>query len=202
MLCLYMLRPQPGVAMSVQLGALCRETRFDADMEEALVSSKLDAIGQEYNLLLAGQLEEQRRWYDGRHAQVSMIALTPHAQGAHSARRSQWLTDIACVSSSLRDSAQQCCTLLIGLPLFWSGMSNRWSASWRRDAHSCQQQWPRVRSQLRRPKLLRARQHACRRARRPGWYRVLPAPSHRSSIATAAAVPYTSMTECGVHCPS
>ena len=49
-------------------------------MEEALVSSKLDAIGQEYNLLLAGQLEEQRRWYDGRHAQVHMAALTPRAK--------------------------------------------------------------------------------------------------------------------------
>ena len=44
-------------------------------MEEALVSSKLDAIGQEYNLLLAGQLEEQRRWFEGRHAQ----ATTAHA---------------------------------------------------------------------------------------------------------------------------
>lgn len=47
-----------------------RETRFNADMEEALVSSKLDAIGQEYNALLAGQLEEQRRWFEGRHAQA------------------------------------------------------------------------------------------------------------------------------------
>jgi hypothetical protein len=82
-----MLRPHPGVAMSLQLGALCRETRFDADMEEALVSSKLDAIGQEYNLLLAGQLEEQRRWYDGRHAQVHILSFIPHAQSAHSASR-------------------------------------------------------------------------------------------------------------------
>ena len=47
--------------------------RYDADMEEALVSSKLDAIGQEYNLLLAGQLEEQRRWFEGRHAQVTPL---------------------------------------------------------------------------------------------------------------------------------
>lgn len=69
-----MLCPHPGMAMSLRLGARYRETRFDADMEEALVSSKLDAIGQEYNLLLAGQLEQQRRWYDGRHAQVHMVA--------------------------------------------------------------------------------------------------------------------------------
>jgi hypothetical protein len=59
------------VAVSVPLHAHRRDTRYDADMEEALVSSKLDAIGQEYNLLLAGQLEEQRRWFEGRHAQVT-----------------------------------------------------------------------------------------------------------------------------------
>jgi BRCA1-associated protein len=64
--------PSPAPAPREEAGAASSgiETRFDADMEEALVSSKLDAIGQEYNLLLAGQLEEQRRWYDGRHAQV------------------------------------------------------------------------------------------------------------------------------------
>jgi hypothetical protein len=82
MLCLCMLCLHPS--MSMQLGARCRETRFDADMEEALVSSKLDAIGQEYNLLLAGQLEEQRRWYDGRHAQVHIAAFILHVQSAQS----------------------------------------------------------------------------------------------------------------------
>lgn len=46
------------------------ETRYDADMEEALMSSKLDAIGQEYNALLANQLDEQRRWFEGRHAKA------------------------------------------------------------------------------------------------------------------------------------
>lgn len=34
------------------------------------MSSKLDAIGQEYNALLANQLDEQRRWFEGRHAKA------------------------------------------------------------------------------------------------------------------------------------
>ena len=97
-----MLCPHLGMAMSLRLGAQCSETRFDADMEEALVSSKLDAIGQEYNLLLAGQLEEQRRWYEGRNAQVHMVICILHAQSTHGVRRSWCLRAVACFSSSLR----------------------------------------------------------------------------------------------------
>ena len=39
-------------------------------MEEALISSKLDAIGAEYSARIQSQLEEQRAWFDGRHAQT------------------------------------------------------------------------------------------------------------------------------------
>ncbi len=49
---------------------LCREARYDADMEEALISSKLDAIGAEYSARIQNQLDEQRQWFDSRHAKT------------------------------------------------------------------------------------------------------------------------------------
>ncbi len=35
-----------------------------------MVSSKLDAIGAEYNALLAGQLDAQRHWFEDRHTRA------------------------------------------------------------------------------------------------------------------------------------
>ena len=52
-------------------GAACSPIRapdvgdLDAQLEEALVASKLDAIASEYDLLLTSQLESQRKYFEG-----------------------------------------------------------------------------------------------------------------------------------------
>lgn len=47
-------------------GGVCREERYEAEVQEALVASKLDAIGAEYSARIQSQLEEQRKFFEGR----------------------------------------------------------------------------------------------------------------------------------------
>lgn len=49
---------------------VCRAPALEPGVEDALVASKLDALAGEYSALLAGQLESQRTWYDGRQAKA------------------------------------------------------------------------------------------------------------------------------------
>ena len=61
------------MAGSAEGGAGARVRRaaaLEPGVEDALVASKLDALAGEYSALLAGQLESQRAWYDGRQAKA------------------------------------------------------------------------------------------------------------------------------------
>lgn len=59
-----------GSARGFNDGSMCSPVRapdvgdMDAELEEALVASKLDAIASEYDLLLTSQLESQRKYFE------------------------------------------------------------------------------------------------------------------------------------------
>jgi BRCA1-associated protein len=68
------LTPPPSTrraSASASDGAACSPNRapdvgdLDAQLEDALVASKLDAIASEYDVLLTSQLESQRKYFEG-----------------------------------------------------------------------------------------------------------------------------------------
>lgn len=62
---------------------------LEPGVEDALVASKLDALAGEYSALLAGQLESQRTWYDGRQAKAIAEAEASRAEAVASAERGE-----------------------------------------------------------------------------------------------------------------
>jgi len=80
--------PAPGGAHADECGGCAHGDDYCGDMEEAQLASKLDAIAQEYNHLLASQLDSQRKYFEGlmatatREAEDKAAACAADAAGA------------------------------------------------------------------------------------------------------------------------